>query len=134
MSTPTPVFTPFLTSLSWVDATTGVGGVPLAPGETLQDTVIGVRADGDTAHGLGNYQWQITVNAPTSSISRAQFDAAVKAATGSVLPPGNYWLNGEQTDVVGGQAATSSWGATELPFSIPTPIVVPSNPTGFTVA
>jgi hypothetical protein len=134
MSTPAPIFTPFLNTLSWVDATTGVANAPLAPGEVLQDTVIGVRADGDAAHSLGNYQYQISVNAPASSLTRAAFDAAVAAAYGSALAPGNYWLNGEQTDVLGGATATSAWGATEVPFSIPTPIVVPSSPTGFSIA
>lgn len=135
MSTPAPVFTPFLNSLTWVDATTGVGGAALAAGETLADTVIGVRADGDTTHGPGNYPYQITVAAPAASVTRAQFDAALKAAAlPSPLPPGNYWLNGQQTDTLDGVNATSSWGATEVPFSIPVPVVQPSAPGSFVVA
>jgi hypothetical protein len=136
LSTPTPVFTPFTKSISWTDATTASGGAPLPAGETLADTVIGIRADGDATHSAGNYQWQISVAAPASSITRADFDAAIKAAYPQMnpVPPGNYWLNGEQTDVLDGQTATSAWGTTETPFSIPVPVVAPSNPTSFVVA
>lgn len=135
MPTPAPVFTPFLKSISWTDSTTDSSGNPLPAGETLADTVIGVRAD--SFGGIGNYQYTAIIAAPASSVTPAALNAAIGVATGKsnfVLPPGNYWLNGQQTNTLDGTSATSSWGATETPFSVPVPIVQPSNPTGFTVA
>lgn len=133
----TTVFTPFTKSISWVDSTVGPDGKPLPPGETLTDTIIGVRADGDASHGLGNYQYTATIAAPAASVTPASLNAAIAASSGQsnfALPPGNYWLNGEQTDTLDGVSATSGWGPTETPFSVPVPIVQPSNPTGFTIA
>ena len=131
------VFPPFTKSISWTDATIDASGNPLPPGETLADTVIGIRADGDAAHSLGNYQYTATIAAPAASVTPAALNAAIGAANGQsnfALPPGNYWLNGQQTDTLDGASATSSWGATETPFSVPIPIVQPSNPTSFTVS
>jgi len=131
------VFTPFTKSISWTDSTTDANGNPLPIGETLADTVIGVRADGDAAHGIGNYQYMAIIAAPAASVTPAALNAAIGAANGQsnfALAPGNYWLNGQQTDTLDGASATSSWGATETPFSVPVPIVQPSNPTGFIVA
>lgn len=130
-------FPPFLKSISWTDSTTDSSGAALPPGETLADTVLGIRADGDAAHAIGNYQYLATIAAPAASVSPAALNAAIGATTGQsnfTLPPGNYWLNGQQTDTLDGTSATSIWGSTETPFSVPVPIVQPSNPTGFTVA
>jgi len=131
------VFTPFTKSISWTDSTIGADGSPLPQGETLTDTAIGVRADSDATHGPGNYQYTAIIAAPAASVTPATLNAAIGATTGQsnfALPPGNYWLNGEQTDTLDGASATSSWGPTETPFSVPVPIVQPSNPTAFTVA
>lgn len=133
----TTVFTPFTKSISWVDSVIGPDGKPLPPGETLTDTIIGIRADGDTSHGLGNYQYTAVIAAPASSVTPASLNAAIAQTTGQssfALPPGNYWLNGEQTDTLDGVSATSSWGTIEVPFSVPVPIVQPSNPTSFSVS
>lgn len=133
----TTVFTPFTKSISWTDATTDASGNPLPAGETLTNTVIGVRADGDAAHGPGNYQYIATIAAPAASVTPASLNAAIGATSGQsnfALPPGNYWLNGEQTDTLSGASAISAWGATETPFSVPVPVVQPSNPTSFTVS
>jgi len=135
MSTPNPVtFTPFATAIDWKDATTDDQGNPLPAGEALVTTGVGVRADGDAAHSLGNYEWEIDVPSPASRLTRADFDAAMVAKYGKALAPGNYWLNGDQTDALNGQSATSKWGATEVPFSIPQPVVQPGSPRPFVVS
>lgn len=130
MSTPNPiVFTPLLKGFSWTPSTTGAGGVALPPGETQTGSTIGIRADGDTAHSVGNYQWLVVVPGTAS----AETPAAITAALGKALAPGNYWAAIDQTDMLNGAPSTSSWSA-EVPFSIPFPIVQPDKPTNFQAA
>src|SRR5579859_7851363 len=81
------VFTPLVKGFAWTPATTAVGGGPLAVGEVESGTTIGIRIDGDTTHGIGNYQWLVVV--PPTQNSEAP--AAINAAIGTPLPPGNYW-------------------------------------------
>lgn len=131
MSTPAPiVFTPFTKSITWVDALTDSSGRVLPQGEVLADTVLGVRADGDSAHSPGDYAWTGTIAAPVAAVTPASLNTAL----GVVLQPGNYWLAARQTDTLNGQSATSVWSPTETPFSVPEPIVTPSNPTNFVVS
>jgi hypothetical protein len=130
MSTPTPiVFTTLIKGFSWTPSTVGEGGVPLPPGETESGTTIGIRADGDAAHSPGNYQYLVIV--PPTQNSEAP--AAINAALGKNLPPGNYWAALDQTDMLAGTPSTSAW-TPEVPFSIPTPIVKPASPTNFSAA
>ena len=89
--------------------------------ETEQGVTIGIRADGDTTHSAGNYQYLVIVPAGQTSETPAQITASVAKA----LPPGNYWAALDQTDSLGGSPATSAWTA-EVPFSIPT--VAPATP------
>lgn len=127
-------FTPFNNLLSWADATVDTNGQPLPADETLVLTTIGVRSDGDTAHGPGNYAWTVDVNAPAAQISRKDFDAAVTGKYSKPLPPGNYWFNAQQEDVEGGVDATSAWGAVETAVNIPVVPVTPAAPSPFVVS
>jgi|SRR6185437_747172 len=121
------VFPPLLKGFSWVPSTTGEGGVPLAPGEIETGSTIGVRADSDTTHSIGNYQWFVVVNGTVTTESTSDFQGKLN------LAPGNYWAALNQTDMLNGAPSTSAW-TPEVPFSIPSPIVKPAAPTGFTAA
>lgn len=130
MSTPNPiVFTPLVKGFTWTPSTTGEGGAALPAGEVQSGSTIGIRADGDTAHSAGNYQYLVVVPPGQTSETPAQIAAALNKS----LPPGNYWAAVDQTDMLNGQSATSAWTA-EVPFSIPAPIVKPASPTGFGAA
>src|SRR5271167_4268139 len=102
MSTPNPVpatvFTPLIKGFSWTPATTDNTGAPLPPGETESGTTLGIRADGDATHGVGNYTWLVIV--PPSQNSEAP--AAIEAALKNALVPGNYWAALDQTDMLSG--------------------------------
>lgn len=130
MSSPNPVpFPPLLKGFSWTLSTTGAGGVVLPPGETETGVTIGIRADGDTAHSAGNYQYLIIVPAGQTTETPAQITAALTKA----LAPGNYWSALDQTDMLNGAPSTSAW-TSEVPFSIPPAIVQPAPPTAFSAA
>lgn len=130
MSTPNPiVFTPLIKGFSWTPSTTGAGGVALPPGETQSGSTIGIRADGDTTHSAGNYQWLVVVAGAATS----ETPAAITAALGKALPAGNYWAAIDQTDMLNGAPSTSAWTA-EVPFSIPPTIVQPAPPVNFSAA
>lgn len=129
MSTPNPIFPPLTESISWVDSTTADGAVPLPAGETVVSTTLGIRADGDSNFGPGNYQYRVPVAAPAQSISLTDLNAAL----GKPLAPGNYWLAAEQTDKLGDLTADSKW-TPEVGFSIPPPRpVAPASPTAVSV-
>jgi hypothetical protein len=136
MSTPATVFAPFLKEIDWTDATVDADGNPLPSGESLVFTALGVRADGDAGHSIGNYQYVIDVPAPAAKVTRADFDAAFKTAypTPGALQPGNYWLNGQQEDAINGTTSISNWGTAEVPFSIPQVVVQPGAPGPFVVS
>lgn len=133
MSTPAPiVFTPLVKGFAWTPATTDTTGAALPPGETESGTTIGIRADGDATHGVGNYQYLIIV--PPTQNSEAP--GAINAALGKALSPGNYWAALDQTDMLNGAPSTSAWTA-EVPFSIPVPVPViakPASPTNFSAS
>jgi len=119
-----PTTFPPLNQITIVPATTGPGGAPLPSGETEASITLGIRPDGDAAHGPGNYGTLVVVPPGQTTESLA----ALNAAIGSALAPGNYWLNGKQTDTYQGANFTSAWGATEVPFSIPLPGAAPDAP------
>ena len=128
----TTVFTPLTKGISWVPSTVDANGNPLPEGETISGSTLGIRADGDTTHSVGNYQYLIVVPGTQSSETVAQITQALSKA----LAPGNYWIAIDQTDFLNGASSTSPWTA-EIPFSIPSPIVAvvkPAAPTNFTVA
>lgn len=130
MSTPNPVtFPPLTKGFSWTPSTTGDGGAALAPGESQSGSTVGIRADGDTSHSPGNYQYLIIVTGVA-----AQLLVGDAPWVNAKIPPGNYWADVDQTDSLNGATATSKWSGTEAAFSIPQPIVQPSPPTGFTAA
>ena len=129
MNSPNPVFTPLIKGLSFTLSTTDTAGNPLPAGEAESAATIGIRADGDTTHSPGNYQFTVPVAAGVSSVTPAD----IAAALGKPLAPGNYWAAVDQTDTLGGVTATSAFTA-EVGFSIPQPVVQPSPPTGFSVA
>ena len=129
MTTPT-VFTPLTEGISWTLSTTGAGGVALPAGEVPVSTTLGIRPDGNSAYALGNYQYLVVVLAPATTESSAALTAALKSA----LPAGNYWLNGMQTDALGGSQWASAWGTTETPFSVSGAMVAPAPPGNFKVA
>lgn len=130
MSTPNPMtFPPLKNGFTWQDSAVDEQGNALPPGEALQSTTLGIRADGDATHSSGNYKWLVVVPGPASSETLA----ALTAALGAALPPGNYWVNATQTDVLSGASSTSAWG-TEVPFSIPFPVVRPAAPTQLSVS
>jgi len=122
-------FTPLIKGFAWQPSTTAADGSALPPGETQSGSTIGIRADGDTTHAAGNYPWLVVVAGTATS----ETPAAITAALGKALPPGNYWAAIDQTDMLNGQAATSAWSA-EIAFSIPPTIVPPAPPTVFTAA
>jgi len=122
-------FTPLVKGFSWQNSTTAADGSALPPGETQSGSTIGIRADGDTTHSPGNYQYLVVVPATQTSETPAQITAALNKS----LPPGNYWAAIDQTDMLNGAPSTSDWTA-EVPFSIPSPIVKPASPTGFSAA
>jgi hypothetical protein len=124
MATPT-VFTPLVKGFSWQTALTA-GGQPLPAGEVETGDTIGIRADGDTTHAAGNYQYTVQVPAGQTLETPAQ----ITAALGKPLPPGNYWGAIDQTDALNAQSATSIW-STEVPFSIPATVVTPGSPADF---
>jgi len=123
----TTVFTPLVKGFSWTNSTTDSTGAPLPAGETQSGSTIGIRADGDTTHSAGNYQWLVLVAAGQTSETPAQLTATLNKS----LPAGNYWAAMDQTDMLGTDSKTSAWTA-EVPFSIPPTIAVPAPPTGFT--
>jgi hypothetical protein len=130
LSTPNPItFTPLVKGFNWTLSTTGAGGVALPAGETESGVTIGIRADGDTAHSAGNYQYLVVVPANQTSETPAQITAALNKS----LAPGNYWAAIDQTDILNSASSTSAWTA-EIPFSIPQPILQPAPPTAFGVA
>lgn len=122
------VFPPLLSEFSWIPSTTG-GGQALPPGETQTGSTLGIRADGDTTHSAGNYQWLVLIVGAGMSETASQLAAAL----GKSLPVGNYWAAIDQTDMLNGQSATSAWSG-EIPFSIPPTIAQPDIPTAFKVA
>lgn len=129
-------FPPFTKQIAWADVTTDESGNPLPSDETLEFTALGIRPDGNTSFGPGNYQFVVDVPAPAAEITRADFDAAFAKAYPAVgkLAPGNYWLGGQQEDVEQGTEVASKWTATETPFSIPVVPVTPAAPGPFTVS
>jgi len=130
VSTPNPVTFPALTKgFSWTPSTTGEGGSPLPDGETQSGSTVGIRPDGDATFGPAHYKYLITTSGTKSELSVT--DANWMAAK---VPPGNYWADVDQTDILNGQSATSAWSGKEVPFSIPFPIVKPAPPSGFSAA
>lgn len=125
----TTAFTPLTKGISWTLSTTGAGGVPLPAGEVPVSTTLGIRPDGNPAYSMGNYQYLVIVLAPATSESLSSLTAAIKS-----LPAGNYWLNGMQTDALGGSQWASAWSNTETPFSISGAMVAPESPTNFKIA
>lgn len=123
------VFTPLNVGFSWTPSTTDAAGNPLPTGEAESGATIGIRQDGDATHAAGNYQYLIVA----SSTATSESIAAINAAIGKTLAPGNYWAAVDQTDILNGSSSTSAWTA-EVPFSIPAVIVKPAAPTNFTVA
>ncbi len=123
------VFPPLVKGFSFTIATTDTAGNPLPTGEAESAATIGIRLDGDTTHGAGNYQFIVPVPAGVSAVTPDM----IAAALGKPLAPGNYWAAVDQTDSLNGSLATSAFTA-EVPFSIPQPVVQPASPTGFTVA
>lgn len=130
MSTPNPVtFTPLVKGFRFNLSAVDTAGNALPSGEAESAATIGIRADGDTTHATGNYQYTVELAAGVSSVT----PAGITAALGKPLPPGNYWAAVDQTDTLDGTASTSPWSA-EIPFSIPQPVVQPGSPTGFIAA
>lgn len=129
MNSPSPVFTPLIDSISWVDSTTAKGGAALPDGESLVSTTLGIRADGNTSFSPGNYQYQFAVAAPAQKETVNDLTTALTKA----LPPGNYWLAAKQTDKLGDSTADSDW-TSEVGFSIPQVAVAPASPTALSVA
>lgn len=124
MSTPNPVtFPPLKSEFTWVNSTTW-GGQPAPSGATEASVTIGIRADGDTTHSAGNYEWTVTINGNGMSETLSQLNAAL----GKPLPTGNYWAAIYQTDNNNGTTVNSQWSG-EIPFSIPAP--TPDIPTAF---
>lgn len=128
MSTPS-IFTPLTKGFNWTPSTTGIGGVAIPAGETFTSSTLGIRADGDTTHAAGHYANLVII--PSSS--SAETVAALNAALGAALVPGNYWVAVQQTDTLNGTAVSSAWTA-EVPFSIPPQAVVPDQPTALFVS
>lgn len=126
----TTTFPPLATAITWKDATTDASGNPLPAGEVVSSVTLGIRADGDTAHSLGNYSKTVIVLGTVTTETLT----ALNSALGATLAPGNYWLNGQETATLSGQSATSLWGTTETPFSIAQPVVTPGSPSAFSVA
>jgi hypothetical protein len=130
MSTPNPITFPALTKgFSWTPSTGGEGGVPLAPGETQSGSTVGIRPDGDATFSPGHYKYLIPTNGMTAALSITDANWI-----NAHIPPGNYWADVDQTDILNGQTFTSAWSGKEAPFSIPFPGVKPAQPTGFTAA
>lgn len=125
----TTVFTPLVKGFSWTPATTDINGNPFPAGEVETGTTIGIRADGDTVHGVGNYQYLVIVPATQNS----EAPGAITAALGKALAPGNYWAALDQTDTLNGSPSTSPW-TPEIAFSIPAVVAQPAAPTNFTAA
>lgn len=123
-------FTPLNTQVNWTDATVGVGNTPLPPNESLKNTILAVRPDGNTNFGPGNYQQQIVVPAPAASMSKAAFLAAFATP---LTQGGNYWLSAAQTDTLNGTDEVSGWSP-EVPFQVPFQPVVPASPLQLSVS
>jgi hypothetical protein len=117
----TTIFPP-LNAFTLVPSTTADDGSALPEGEALTSSTIGIRPDGTGAP--GTYPTLVIVPATVTVESLA----AINAAIGKNLPPGNYWANAQQTDSLNGQSSTSPWMATEVPFSIPFTVAVPAPP------
>jgi hypothetical protein len=126
-------FPPLTKGFSWTPSTSGVGAdgnpMPLPTDETYTSATIGIRADDDTAHSVGNYATLVLVPGAATSESVAALTAALQRG----LPVGNYWAAIAQTDTLNGVTATSAW-TSEVPFSISPIIVQPAPPTGFSAA
>lgn len=125
----TTTFTPLVKGFSFAPATTDTSGNPLPTGEAETSITIGIRLDGDTTHSATNYQFVAAIAGTATLVTPAQ----ITAALGKPLAPGNYWAAIDQTDTLTGSTATSAWSS-EVPFSIPVPIVTPASPTDFSVA
>lgn len=125
----TTTFTPLVKGFSWQNSTTDASGNPLPAGEAQSGSTIGIRADGDTTHSAGNYQYLVILAAGQT----AETPAAITAALTKALAPGNYWAAMDQTDMLNGAPSTSLWTA-EVPFSIPAVIAQPAPPTNFSAA
>lgn len=121
-------FTPLLKQFSWTNSTIDTTGAPLPAGEALSSTTLGIRADGDTTHGPGNYQWMVVVAAPATSETVAQLDAALSATP---LKVGNYWAAALQTNILNGVSVSSAWSA-EVPFDVPP--ATPAAPAGLSAS
>ena len=121
-------FPPLKSGISWTNSTTDNTGAAMQSGEVLQSTTLGIRPDGSP---VLKYPTMVVVPAPATT----ETVAALTAALGAALPPGNYWLNASQTDVVSatGQTAISEWMSVEVPFSIPPQPVAPAAPTALSV-
>ena len=127
-TTTATVFTPLTAEFTWTPSTTS-GGQPLPAGEVQTGATIGIRADGDTTHSAGNYQWLVLIVGTGMSETAAQLAAAL----GKALPVGNYWAAIDQTDTLNGQSATSAWSP-EIPFSMPPTLATPDFPQNFKIA
>lgn len=129
MSTPNPiVFTPLTKGFNWVTSTTDTSGKPLPTGESPTSSTVGLRADGDTAHSLGNYKYLVS-----GAGDIVQLLVADPAWIAAKVPPGNYWVAVEETYTLNGATVTTGWSA-EIPVSIPIPppvIVQPLAPSNF---
>jgi hypothetical protein len=128
MTATAPTFPPLTAEFTWTPSTTS-GGQPLPPGEVETGSTIGIRADGDTTHGVGNYQWLI----PIAGAGMSETLAELTAFLGKALPAGNYWGAVDQTDTLNGQSATSPWSG-EIDFSIPATLMTPDVPTALKAA
>jgi hypothetical protein len=123
------VFPALVKGFTWTNSTTDINGNPLPAGEAQSGSTIGIRADGDTTHSAGNYQYLVILAAGQTS----ETPAAITAALTKALAPGNYWAAMDQTDMLNGAPSTSPW-TPEVPFSIPQPVVQPASPTAFTAS
>jgi hypothetical protein len=121
------VFPALVKGFSFTLSTTDANGNPLPAGENESAATIGIRLDGDTTHAAGNYQYTVVLDAGVTTATPSD----IASRLGKPLPPGNYWAAVDQTDTLAGVASTSAW-TTEVPFSIPVPVVQPGSPTGFT--
>ena len=125
----TTVFPALVKGFTWTNSSTDINGNPLPAGEAQSGSTIGIRAAGDTTHSPGNNQYLVILAAGQTS----ETPAAITAALTKALAPGNYWAAMDQTDMLNGAPSTSPW-TTEVPFSIPQPVVQPASPTAFTAS
>ena len=100
------VFPPLLKQFSWVDSSTGNGGVALPAGEDPASVTLGIRPDGVAAC-LARH---IPVPVVWPLLPRQRRAPQVAAAIGSALAPGNYWANALQTDTYNGASVPRRMG------------------------